>query len=401
MVGRVPDFFYIILFGVLTFFLVGHYSTTPSLEPYYAEMLPNTPSLGIPLPPQTTQTVAACLQYKKNKIVETCLTRVYTSLTELFGPERTLVDLKQRLLSTPSLTPHCHYITHGIGAGSTVFNKNNPLAGFHLDVADYFPNLTSCADGFYHGITIGMTAGITDNTTLVKKLGSICNITTSVPLRTCHHGVGHAVTIHTEHDRDSSLALCRAIYPASGPGFFECATGVFMELLMRDLSLEIVIPHMSTISATCGAYTEHDVREACITEYSSILPPMNATYLGRSYACMNFTKRNDRISCIRLTVNHAVRLDRYPYAADICRIPPTWHERTGCLTYLAWLTASSVDPTQKKESFQRISKAICRSNGLLTYFGCMQSIRKGETGFRAGTHYNMFPTRDDLRSLWE
>lgn len=332
-----------------------------------------------------------------------CYLEFYKNYTIKNGPEKALKHLSLMMDRDPGVLPGCHYISHGIGEGFYVRNNYDLAKSYRFDVSKYFGNVGACGNGFYHGISIGLTKRVKNQEELIKVFKDYCDD----PVRqgnagkeSCTHGIGHAVMAYLDSDVPKSMELCHQIYP-NGNESFGCLTGVQMDEEVALNSYGLLDYGLDSLNKACSMYAEGTIeRQACIVERSGRLvftedKKKELTYLERARLCNDLPNNTERKACVKLTMIHAIRLGRSQEAKDVCKQLKDKAGVIECKSFEAVYLGLAVDVSRGKVYYQIVDET-CRTLNYLDYLKCKSLFRRGVNTFDSSTDYGRFLRWSDI-----
>lgn len=392
------------------FFLIGVYFFLAPRELdiiYYYNFLDNnkkdetldTKKINIDL-----KSLDHCKLSGKGNKSEDCYLKFYKDYTLKNGPIKALQHLSTMMDTDPSITPGCHYITHGIGEGAYIYFGRDLSKSYEFRVENYFKNVGACGNGFYHGISIGLTREVESDDELYKILKDFCKSKdkqVGLGEDQCNHGLGHAITIHYLYDKKKAIAMCKRLagndVGESGP--FGCITGVMMEygIYLDYLGLGTKgLEGLNTLCKDYGPGTEEN--EACVMEGSGVVR-YGENYIGAAKTCQELGTIIERKACTKLTVIHAIRLGRSTEVTELCKIPKTLSERIECTAWFAKYLAIAVD-INKGTMFQKAQNDVCHTLPLWGYVKCISISRQNVSTFRSNVDYGYALSFEDVKRFF-
>jgi len=337
---------------------------------------------------------------------EKCYLEFYKDYTIKNGPEKALNHLAYVMEIDPIVLPGCHYISHGIGEGYYIKNDYDLAKSYRFDVSKYFKNVGACGNGFYHGISIGLTRQIKDENALAEVFKDYC----LDPERqggsgeeSCMHGIGHAVMSYFDSDTEKSIKFCHRLYDDRGKAF-ECLTGVEMEDEVQLSSLGLFDFGIDSLVETCGKYLEgSEERQACIVERAGRLgrdkgQTLIYSFLERAKICNQLPNLTEQKACAKLQLIHAIRLGRSQDADQVCQQLDSHAGRIECTVLFAYYFALSVD-LKKGEVYKQTVRDACRSLPYLDNLKCLSLARKGINSFDSSKDHGDHLTLSEIKYL--
>jgi hypothetical protein len=333
---------------------------------------------------------------------EDCFKDFYEKYTIKNGPEAAFSHLTAMISEDETLVPGCHYIAHGIGAGAYYYFNKDITEAFNFDVSKFFSNVGSCGNGYYHGVSIGLTEKIKSDDELYKTLKDFCKDVKhqgKMGEESCQHGIGHAVTLYYDHNLEKSTKMCGRLFEGNDEGRFGCMTGVRMQYGMNsDLLGSWNQKGVVGIDEFCKMYPlGSDDREACVVEGSGVVR-YGEDYLRATEDCQTLPTIQDRKACTKLTVIHSIRLGRSEQAKKLCLIPKTRGERIECTVWFAKYLALSVDANHGK-LYRQTYNDVCHTLNLLDYTKCLALVYENVNTFRSNKYYGEFLNLQDIKVL--
>lgn len=336
-----------------------------------------------------------CKANTQKENYEICYQKFYVNYTIKNGPDRAYAHLSRVMEINKDLTDSCHYVSHGIGEGAYIRFGKDINRSFEYNVYEIFPNITSCANGFYHGVTIGLTRDVESDQELYDLFKDFCS---SHPERSggareesCSHGLGHAIVIYYNYDRSASLDMCDKLFLGT-KSYFGCLTGVMMEYQMYAYQVGLVELSREGLETLCSEYdTGSKKREACIIEGSGLLRNRDK-YVEVSNECQNFEESTERKACMKLNVIHAIRLDRDPDVTKMCKLSKNFSERVECTAFFAAYLSGSID-LKRKHSFKQVVRDVCSTLPLWGYYKCLELNVMGYNTFQSDKDYGVLPSK--------
>lgn len=173
-------------------------------------------------PPLTSRCEGALSQDFK------CFQQHFKEVTQLFGPEAAMRDLKQLYAHNSYVVAQCHQFAHVVGNTSAKLYPDIGTAFLHGDAF--------CWSGYYHGVVEKKAREFTAEN-IPNEADKFCsNIDDKAKYGfnyfNCVHGLGHGFMALAENELFSALSLCDSM-----TGTWEkesCYGGVFMENVMAD-----------------------------------------------------------------------------------------------------------------------------------------------------------------------
>ncbi len=337
---------------------------------------------------------------------DSCYTDFYRKYTIVNGPEKALSHLSTMMLNDTTIVPGCHYITHGIGEGTYLKNKKDLGQSFAFDVSKNFKNVGSCGNGFYHGISIGLTRDTKTPDGLYTKLLDFCEEKThygGLGFESCTHGVGHAVTLYFNHDRTLALNFCDRLFAKDISKVFGCYTGTMMEYgVFVDYTGLLSGPGVAGLIQLCAEFAEGSKkREACIIEGAgTVRGPYSQNYVAAATECQILPNRLERKACTKLTVLQAVRLGRSQEAKLVCRVLKKYEDEIECTAFFAVYLARAVD-LKRGSLFDKVSNDACHTLNYLGYVKCYGLVKKNLNTFTSDRNFGIFPDLKDWKIFFK
>lgn len=335
--------------------------------------------------------IRSCKSDNKSE-AEVCMRDFYDAYTMKHGPAKAFAHLARLQKEHKELLPGCHYISHGIGHASLRLSGDVPSNAFLImQTGDFFRNVATCGNGYFHGVIEEAAKDITDNKALAEKLKSICS--TAHPGTSCYHGAGHAALIQKEYSIPDMLEVCNMVSDKPDD-VFECHTGGYMEYgqiadsigHVKDGKLKLVF---------CDAQ-EKRYQPACYMEQSSIFESYSSE--PRNYArnigfCKQFDDPLNRMACVKLFAIRSVRISHFSDVYRMCNNTTTTQERIICTAVAASKIGQSRDKNRGKE-FRSIARDVCHTMNPLYASYCQHLV------FRQPSQLFYTSVRDLSFSTW-
>lgn len=275
-----------------------------------------------------------------------CIKRFYEQYTLGSGVRRAFSHLAALEKRDPEFIEDCHYISHGIGHAQLQVNKGDAGKAFaELSENLYFKNVSTCGNGYFHGVIEEFARLETDKDKLVSLLKPTCDSQRN-SLSDCFHGIGHAAFIQLNYNTNEALYVCDAV--SDDPFMnYSCHMGVFMEMTQDFNREELVeISGDRIIFKTCDLVADR-YKEACYSQlvayYEDIaVEPKN--YAKTIQSCKQIENPRYRMACVKFFAGKAVRSVQYTDVKGLCIDgTSTKDERIMCTAAFATRIARSVD----------------------------------------------------------
>jgi hypothetical protein len=372
-----------------------YYSILDSNEPK-TEVIAKSGSTDVDL-----RELDKCKDRSVGKNGDLCYLNFYKDYTIKYGPEKALAHLSSMMDHDTTIVPGCHYITHGIGEGTYIINGRDLDKSFNFDVRSHFKNIGSCGNGFFHGITIGLTRNVKNDDGLYNTLLDFCKPVirgAGLGEESCTHGMGHAITIYYEHDREKSLAMCDRLFAHDPDHIFGCYTGVMMEYGQLADFLGLFEGGISGLKDCYGFEQGSKKREACVVEGSGLMR-FGENYIEAAKSCQELVDRTERKACTKLTVIHAIRLGRSQEAVDVCRQLDNYADKINCTAFYARYLASAVEIDGTKPLNLKVKTEVCHTLDLFGYIKCKGQIAAKVNTFESSVDYGFWPSMQEFKSF--
>jgi hypothetical protein len=321
--------------------------------------------------------IFACKELKNKNTksqYEDCLRAFYTEYTVANGPERAFMHLAKVEKEYPDLLPGCHYISHGIGHGTLRLNKNDVAKAYEiLNTKDYFKNVATCGNGYFHGVIEEYAKNTKDKDELIKLLKPICaNPKTK---NNCYHGVGHAAVVQLDYEIKDALYVCDGL--TDDPiNLFGCHTGAFMEIGQYGIDELFKVENGKTKFVMCDSM-DVKYRTACYMEqssYSEWFTKEPRNYTRNIGFCKQIENNLYRMSCIKLNAIRAIRISRYEKIAEMCANTSSNAERVMCTAIIADRMGGSIDKSKKKSVYSQGVKDTCATLPFYLQLQCQELV---------------------------
>jgi hypothetical protein len=406
-------YFNLFVVASLFFFFVGvYFLVSPrDIDLYYYYNILDTQEIEFKIEPISVEkdlkALDKCKVSRGKDTLESCYLNFYQNYTIKNGPKMALSHLSTMISKDAAIIPGCHYITHGIGEGTYIRNGGDVTKSFMFPVIDYFTNIGSCGNGFYHGISIGLTRDSKTDDELYTKLVDFC-----MPEKkhggglgqdSCKHGLGHAIMLYYDHDRPKSLAMCDRLLDGRDQNNdpFGCYTGVMMEYGIYVDTLEILPAGLPGLKELCKEFEPNSKkRQACVVEGSGIVRGIySADFVKAVNDCQKLDYNMERKACTKLNVIHTIRIGRSQDAKVICKILPNYTDRVECVTFFANYLANSVD-LKHGPLYYKATKAACHTLDIIGYIKCVSINLQRISTFESNKDYGTYPNFYDLKVWW-
>jgi hypothetical protein len=409
-ITRKFNFLNLAIFFSISFFIVGIYLLVAprDMNLYYYYGILDKDSVTVEIDTidvkKDLMVLDKCKVPTKTMSSEKCYLDFYQAYTIKNGPEMALSHLQTMMNKDSNIIPGCHYISHGIGEGAFVKNKKNIAASFNFDFYQYFKNIGSCGNGYFHGISIGLTRGAESDDELYNRLLDFCKVPGrdgGLGMDSCTHGIGHAVTIFYHHDRMKSIAMCDRLFSKDMDNVFGCYTGTMMEYGIYMDQLEILPPGVPGLLELCKDFdVDTPKREACIVEGSGIVRGIYSNdFIQAGKDCQALTNSTERKACTKLTVLHAVRIGRSNDAKSVCKVLENYSEKVECTSFFANYLSNAVDIKRGKDYYDALDDA-CHTLDILGYVICKAVNLERKNIFQSNQTLRLIPTWFDLKVVW-
>lgn len=339
---------------------------------------------------------------------EQCFIDFYKKYTVEKGPAKAFLHLSSMMDKDPELVPGCHYIAHGIGEGDFVRNNGDLHQSYSFEVSKYFSNVGACGNGFYHGVAIALTRTVKSDDELYNTLLNFCDVKErwgGLGREACDHGIGHAVTIYYDHDREKSVAMCKRLHKNDSldneDGYFGCITGVMMEygIFYNMVGLDTV-DGVEGLKLLCQNYLPGTVeRQACVVEGAGVVR-RNNTYIQGAKDCQKMDDDVERKACTKLTLIHAVRIGRSYEAPYICSQLNSESAKVECTSFFALYLGSAVDIKYGKDYINTVD-SVCRTLNFFEYIKCESLIMNMKKTFSSNHDFGFLPGFHDIYSYYK
>jgi hypothetical protein len=332
-----------------------------------------------------------------------CYLNFYKTYTIKNGPEKALKHLILMMAEDPGVLPGCHYISHGIGEGFYVRNNYDLAKSYRFDVSKYFRNVGACGNGFYHGISIGLTKQVRNEKELADIFRDYCDDPEkqgNAGKENCNHGIGHAVTSYFDSDIAKSMAFCSSLFPEAKESF-GCLTGVQMDEEVALNSYGLLDYGLDALNKVCSIYVEGTLeRQACIVERAGRLvltedKKTELSFLERAKLCNQLPNKTERKACGKLTLIHAIRFGRSQEAKETCK---QLEDKAGvieCTAFAALYLALAVD-VKRGDLYNKITDETCRTLNYYDYLKCRSLYNRGVNTFDSSVDYGRFLNWSDI-----
>jgi hypothetical protein len=297
-----------------------------------------------------------------------CFAKFYEQYTKENGLEKAFSHLAFLNKDFPEYFEACHIITHGIGHAE-LQNNDGDVAKSLLQVNMQNPlykNMSTCANGYFHGIIEEYLKDVKDENTLIDKSRLICNESLydkkSLSEGGCFHGVGHALYLQLDYDWDKSLKLCDSITENKSDRY-NCYTGVLMEDIM-DSKQEEIFTHIKNDNLykfnfkRCESLDEI-YKPACYMEVSVLFENLsenkNDYSLNISF-CKYLANETYKMACIKQMAYRAIT-NFYMFPGKMCNVLENDNQKIICLATYAYRLAGSINETDEYK--QKIWDDIC------------------------------------------
>jgi hypothetical protein len=323
--------------------------------------------------------IDACVKKNKNQngglSENQCLRQFYQKYTITNGVEEAFSHLALLQLEYPKkFSGGCHYISHGIGHGAVILNHGNVYKAFNImESSNFFKNIITCGNGYYHGVIEEATKGKDNKEDFIKTVISICENkeTPAVGKEYCYHGVGHAAVAEFGDIKDA-LSICDSV----GNNYnkkFSCHSGVFMEVSQFS---DVVIKDKQAFFPLCDSF-ERPYRQACYFEDSAIMNNRLSNpgdYKNNILFCKKISSNLDRMACVKLFAIRAVRVAQYEDIKSMCNNTSNSNEKTICSAIVAYRIAGSIDKTRSQVIYNQAINDVCNIFDPITSLKCKNII---------------------------
>jgi hypothetical protein len=320
---------------------------------------------GVAVTEQEWNTLKQCKRFTgplSRKRILDCITDFYEQYTLTHGVRKSFSHLAALEKKSTDFVEDCHYVSHGIGHAQLKVDKGDAGKSFsELSENLYFKNVSTCGNGYFHGVIEEVASTISTKDGLVDILKPICG-SLKYDLSDCYHGIGHAAYIQLNYMTHDALYVCDAVTDDQFMRF-SCQMGIFMEMAQDFQKAELVDVVGDTLKfKVCDAL---DVRfqEACYSQHSGFfvdIAPDPSNYAQLITYCKQIVDPRNRMACVKFYAGKAVRSVQYTNVRAMCIDgTSTKDERIMCTAAYATRIARSID-AQKGRQFNRVVNDICR-----------------------------------------
>lgn len=318
------------------------------------------------------------LRGKKVDSEDNCVRSFYQEYTIKHGVQEAFSHLSLVQKLYPTMLPDCHYIAHGIGHGAVEINHGSAYKAFIImDNSNFFKNLITCGNGYYHGVVEEVSEGLESKEDIARVLKPVCTsvATTTIAYGNCYHGIGHAAAVDLKGEMRDALYVCDTV-SGDPNNRFSCYTGVFMEV-GTDASVDVKKGVARFVE--CDQY-ERPYRQACYLEQTSLMEHFSReprNYTRNMGFCKQIISDIDRMACIKLFTIRAVRISRYEDVKSVCLNTSTRLEKEMCAAVFAYRIGASIDKTKSEGVYRSTINDVCGLFDPLTNLRCRYNVAKG------------------------
>jgi hypothetical protein len=294
---------------------------------------------------------------KKNK--DDCVRDYYKKYALKNGVEKTFLHLSKMQTFYKEFLESCHYLSHGIGHASLILNKGDVKKAFSIMSTGVFRNITTCGNGYFHGVIEEYARNVYSKQGLVNKLKNTCEEGSLSERGNCYHGVGHAALIQLDYNIEDSIYVCDGLAKEENYRF-SCHTGVYMEYAQGFSDYYKV--ENGKMTFTLCEKQEKRLQPACYLEQSSafeIFTKEPRNYTRNIGFCKQISDPVNRLSCIKLFGIRAIRISRYTDILNMCKNTSTDVEKVFCTAVVGSRIAGSTGSNFKSEKYQNIINLLC------------------------------------------
>jgi hypothetical protein len=334
---------------------------------YYYEILNNQEQVtdGVVVTEEEWSELKQCKTFtgplSRKKMLD-CITHFYEEYTLNHGVRKAFSHLAALEKKSEDFVEDCHYVSHGIGHAQLKVDGGDAGKSFaELSENLYFKNVSTCGNGYFHGVIEEVAKEVSTKEGLVEILKPICG-SLKYDVSDCYHGAGHAAYIQLNYGTTDALYVCDAI--TEDPFMrFSCQMGIFMEMAQDFQKSELVDVQGGTLHFKVCENLESRFQEACYSQHSGFfadIAPDADNYAKLITYCKQIQDARNRMACVKFYAGKSVRSVQYTDVRAMCIDgTSTKDERIMCTSAYATRIARSID-AQKGRQFRRIVGDICR-----------------------------------------
>jgi hypothetical protein len=296
--------------------------------------------------------------------VQDCLKGFYSAYTLNNGVRAAFSHLALVQKEHVEFIADCHYISHGIGhAQLERLNGDVGKAFAAMSEESYFRNVSTCGNGYFHGIIEEFVSGIKDDASIVKKLSLVCTDPDMKNASDCFHGMGHAAYVQLDYQTERALSVCDRASDAAAFNY-SCYMGVFMEMAQDIPTRDLVTVKAGLMKFDVCDSLNEKYREACYGQHSVFFERFSATpddYSKNIRYCGQIESKRYRLACVKFFAGRAVRVAQYADIRRMCdNAPGGRDERLLCVGVFASRISRSLDSSRSSPLYQQAVRDVCR-----------------------------------------
>ncbi len=362
-----------------------YYAHRPQFDlPYYYSLMTAQEAVqeGTTITPEDWKQLTTCKDITgplTHKRTQDCLKQFYEEYTSEHGVKRAFSHLSLLQKESSTFIEDCHYITHGIGHAQLRAHKGNVGKSFAAMSEDaYFKNLSTCGNGYFHGVIEEYTKDIKSTDALTAALTLVCREPGAKNQIDCFHGMGHAAFIQLEYSTNDALAVCDAV--SNDPVMqYSCYMGTFMEM-SQDFSPEdlVTVKDGRMTFTTCDAQ-EPRYRVACYAQHAAFFENFTKTpadFAKNITYCTQIENDEYRMACVKFFAGRAIRAMKYEDVPAMCQDGTSNRdERIACTAVFAGRIARSLDGTKSTPLYHQALSDVCRTLSFLDSGRCIALVK--------------------------
>lgn len=325
---------------------------------------------------RTCKSITGPLTHKRT---QDCLKEFYERYTEQHGVSRAFSHLALLQRESDTFIEDCHYITHGIGHAQLRAHKGDVGKSFAaMSEEAYFKNLSTCGNGYFHGVVEEYTRDLKTKDALIAALTMVCREKEQKNQIDCFHGMGHAAFIQLEYNTKDALAVCDAV--SNDPMMqYSCYMGTFMEMSQDFSAKDLVTVQNGRMSFTTCDAQEPRYRVACYAQHVAFFEDFTNTpedFAKNITYCKQIENDEYRMACVKFFAGRAIRVMKYDDVPAMCQDGTSSRdERIACTAVFAGRIARSLDSSKSTPLYHQAVTDICRTLSLLDSPACITLVR--------------------------
>ncbi len=371
----------LLVVGILSGYCYRTFVPKESLAYYYSRITAQESVVGsIAITDAEWEHINKCKQTRgalANKRTQDCLRDFYIEYTLTHGVRRSFSHLALLQKESKSFVEDCHYVSHGIGHAQLQVNKGDIGKAFATMSEDaYFKNVSTCGNGYFHGVIEEYSKQTNDKEMLVKILSNVCKEPGLKNAIDCFHGMGHAAFVQLEYATDDALYVCDNV--TSDPvKNYSCYMGVFMEMAQDFATRDMVEVKDGRMTFKVCDSVDEKYKVACYGQHSAFFENFNLTpddFTKNMRYCKQIENDRYRMACVKFIAGRATRAVQYEDVSGMCAETSSPAERVMCTAVVATRIAYSIDRSRGNELYIQALHDICKTLPFYRTYECIDLV---------------------------